>query len=484
MSVFKKLLGLDTQHQDAIESRPDVQPLGPYLQQKFSRGVNYNMKIVIRGDRTSGKTALFNRIKGGEFTETYVATNEIQVASVNWNYKNSGDIIKVEVWDVVDQGKPRPASQGLKLSNSPQSQKTEPCLDASFLDVYKGTHGVIIVMDMTKSWTFTYVRRELPRVPPHLPVLVLASHRDMGDKRTVTEDQVRAFLEEEAECRAASGEFPVSKSPKRAFRVQYCEASMLNGFGLRYVHKFFSLPFLCLQHTVLRQQLARNEMETSHVVAELETDGNAISTNQSAYEAYVQARREKQRVVLTHCSPPESSITTSSNTPAPVCTARGVSVQATALLHQATSDVRRGPTSSTDTAVQHTAHTPNRCSTKKTSCETAPEDTEAFIMVVGDTRAVRSNAARQCGLLDCRRSITNRSDVGSAGLSDDVTSTGDETFAIQLPSSANRPTTKVIHFPCISIQRQQSINKRPWITLTMLPYKVTEILEKESSLSV
>ncbi|KER24294.1 hypothetical protein T265_14461, partial [Opisthorchis viverrini] len=51
-------------------------------------------------------------------------------------------------------------------------------------------------------------------------------------------------------------------------------------------------------------------------------------------------------------------------------------------------------------------------------------------------------SVRRAWQLDCKRFITKRGDIFSAGLSDDVTSIGDETFAIQLPSSANRPTTK------------------------------------------
>ena len=33
--------------------------------------------------------------------------------------------------------------------------------------------------------------------------------------------------------------------------IKYCEASMRNGFGLKYVHKFFNLPFLQLQVSAL-----------------------------------------------------------------------------------------------------------------------------------------------------------------------------------------------------------------------------------------
>jgi hypothetical protein len=64
---------------------------------------------------------------------------------------------------VVDKGRKRRPIDGLKLANSGDGIE-EPALDAEFLDVYKGTNGVIIVMDITKAWTYEYVQRELPKV--------------------------------------------------------------------------------------------------------------------------------------------------------------------------------------------------------------------------------------------------------------------------------------------------------------------------------
>ncbi|CAD7088511.1 unnamed protein product [Hermetia illucens] len=245
--MFSALKKLTSRQEGPNAALPETvgQPMSGSLQKKFSRGVQYNMKIIIKGDRNVGKSCLLQRLQGKGFLETYVPTEEIQVASIQWAFKATEDIVKVEVWDVVDRGKARPRHSGLKLTTAALPET--PALDAEFLDVYKGTHGVVLMMDITKAWTFDYVTRELPKIPEEIPVLILGNHCDMGHHRVITPGQATALIE-------SLGERPAE--------VLYAESSMRNGFGLRLLHKFLGLPFLRLQKESFLALLERNKRDT------------------------------------------------------------------------------------------------------------------------------------------------------------------------------------------------------------------------------
>ncbi|KAL1395230.1 hypothetical protein pipiens_011408 [Culex pipiens pipiens] len=222
------------------------QQMSDSLKKKFSRGVQYNMKVIIKGDRNVGKSCLLERLQGKAFLEQYNPTEQIQVASIQWNFKATDDIVKVEVWDVVDRGKAKQKTGALKLNTDSMAEEI-PVLDAEFLDVYKGTHCVIMMMDITKAWTFDYVCRELPKVPVDIPVLLLGNHCDMGHHRVITKDQIQGFIEEASQSRTAE--------------IVYGDSSMRNGFGLRLLHKFFGIPFLYLQRSALEASIKKNEQD-------------------------------------------------------------------------------------------------------------------------------------------------------------------------------------------------------------------------------
>lgn len=153
------------------------------------------VKIIIKGDRNVGKSCLLERLQGRGFIETYTPSEEINVASIQWSFKATEDVVKVEVWDVVDRGKARARPTGLKITSGVPAPE-QPALDAEFLDVYKGTQGVILMMDITKNWTFDYVCKELPKIPSDIPVLLLGNHCDMAHHRMVSQGQALGLIEE------------------------------------------------------------------------------------------------------------------------------------------------------------------------------------------------------------------------------------------------------------------------------------------------
>ncbi|XP_029999657.1 rab-like protein 6 isoform X1 [Sphaeramia orbicularis] len=269
-SALKKLVGSEPGQLREKNIPAGLQSMNQSLQRRFAKGVQYNMKIVIRGDRNTGKSTLWYRLQGKKFVEEYIPTQEIQATSIHWNYKMApyqatDDVVKVEVWDVVDKGQKYPLPEGvgkgkkrgdnLKLENEPQ-ESDEVALDAEFLDVYKNCNGVIMMFDITKQWTFNYILRELPKVPTHVPVCVLGNHRDMGEHRVILPDDIRDLI--------AGLNRPMGSS-----YIHYAESSMKNGFGLKYLHRFFNIPFLQLQRETLLRQLETNQLDMDATLEEL-----------------------------------------------------------------------------------------------------------------------------------------------------------------------------------------------------------------------
>nr|XP_033816854.1 rab-like protein 6 isoform X2 [Geotrypetes seraphini] len=278
-SALKKLVGSDQSPLRDKNIPAGLQSMNQALQRRFAKGVQYNMKIVIRGDRNTGKTTLWHRLQGKKFIEEYIPTQEIQVTSIHWNYKTTDDIVKVEVWDVVDKGKCKKRGDGLKLENEPQEAESEMALDAEFLDVYKNCNGVVMMFDITKQWTFNYILKELPKVPTHVPVCVLGNHRDMGEHRVILPDDVRECIQN------------LNRRPGSSY-IRYAESSMKNSFGLKYLHKFFNIPFLQLQRETLLRQLETNQLDIDATLEELSVQQETEDQN---YELFLEMMECRNR---------------------------------------------------------------------------------------------------------------------------------------------------------------------------------------------
>uniref|UniRef100_A0AC35TSU3 Rab GTPase n=1 Tax=Rhabditophanes sp. KR3021 TaxID=114890 RepID=A0AC35TSU3_9BILA len=253
--------------------------MGADLQKRFKNGVNYNMKIVIRGDRNVGKTSLFQRLQGHPFTSTYTSTDQIQVTHIEWNYKNRDHIVKVDVWDVIDEGKKRKvlydkgSNTTLKLANNSNEDigVEDVACDASVVNVYNNAHGVIFVFDVTKAWSWQYVQRQVGAVPGTVPILIMANKRDLEKERMVEDEVVESWIRE--------------VSVKNDIR--FTSASMKTSHGLKYLHTYFNVPFLHLQRIELEKGLKQNRDEMALAYKELTTfysGGDVDEANEAANE--------------------------------------------------------------------------------------------------------------------------------------------------------------------------------------------------------
>uniref|UniRef100_A0A4W2DWV8 Rab-like protein 6 n=1 Tax=Bos indicus x Bos taurus TaxID=30522 RepID=A0A4W2DWV8_BOBOX len=285
-SALKKLVGSEQAPGRDRNIPAGLQSMNQALQRRFAKGVQYNMKIVIRGDRNTGKTALWHRLQGKKFVEEYIPTQEIQVTSIHWSYKTTDDVVKVEVWDVVDKGKCKKRGDGLKMENDPQEAESEMALDAEFLDVYKNCNGVVMMFDITKQWTFNYILRELPKVPTHVPVCVLGNYRDMGEHRVILPDDVRDVLDH------------LDRPPGSSY-FRYAESSMKNSFGLKYLHRFFNIPFLQLQRETLLRQLETNQLDIDATLEELSVQQETEDQNYDIFLEMMEARSRGHASPLT-----------------------------------------------------------------------------------------------------------------------------------------------------------------------------------------
>ncbi|XP_065593809.1 rab-like protein 6 isoform X3 [Cyrtonyx montezumae] len=157
-------------------------------------------------------------------------------------------------------------------------------LDAEFLDVYKNCNGVVMMFDITKQWTFNYILRELPKVPTHVPVCVLGNYRDMGEHRVILPGDVRDFIDN------------LNRPPGSSY-FRYAESSMKNSFGLKYLHKFFNIPFLQLQRETLLRQLETNQLDIDATLEELSVQQETEDQN---YELFLEMMEARSRG---HASP-------------------------------------------------------------------------------------------------------------------------------------------------------------------------------------
>ena len=175
-----------------------------------TQGVRYNLRVVLRGGRRAGKTALFERLAGRGFSDAYEATRELRAATIAWAPRDGRERCKVDVWDVCDEA------------------EAEGAVDAASIDVYDGAAAAVFLVDPRDATTLDYVVDKLRGLPGGVDAVVLRSFADAADGSGLTESDVAAALE------------PLGR------RIRVLSASAKTCAGLDTLHAWLALPFLRL----------------------------------------------------------------------------------------------------------------------------------------------------------------------------------------------------------------------------------------------
>lgn len=310
---------LQRQQSNGPKVERTIQRMDKAIRKRVRGGITYNMKIIIRGEKGTGKTSLFHRLKGEPIPSDHESTPQLQSATINWNFRaDSEENVKCEVWDVVDRGfnpladgsdssgvngadgaehNANPFELGSLQSNSnfasvrasaavaasiagasgANGSHTVATVDASTVDVYHETHGAIFLLDVTKWHTLEYVRQQLEKVPVHIPTLVLGNFRDCGNQRKIFKEDIQDLLY------GNNDRSRQQQQLRRPHELLYFECSLLNCYGLKSLHQYFGIPFLQLKLATIRQQMRIVEGEFSYLKNDLQA-----KISEQRYSDYVE----------------------------------------------------------------------------------------------------------------------------------------------------------------------------------------------------
>lgn len=140
-------------------------------QTEMAREYDHLFKLLIIGDSGVGKSSLLIRFSDNIFSGSYITTIgvDFKIRTVVIN----GERVKLQIWDTAGQERFR------TITNT----------------YYRGTHGVIVVYDVTNGESFANVKRWLQEIESNCDVVnkVLVGNKndDPARKVVITEDAQR-----------------------------------------------------------------------------------------------------------------------------------------------------------------------------------------------------------------------------------------------------------------------------------------------------
>ncbi|XP_020618766.1 ras-related protein Rab-35-like [Orbicella faveolata] len=132
-----------------------------------ARDYDHLFKLLIIGDSGVGKSSLLLRFADNMFSGSYITTIgvDFKIRKINVD----GEMVKLQIWDTAGQERFRTITS----------------------TYYRGTHGVIVVYDVTSADTFVNVKRWLHEIDQNCDevVRILVGNKDDNPERKVVEKE-------------------------------------------------------------------------------------------------------------------------------------------------------------------------------------------------------------------------------------------------------------------------------------------------------
>jgi len=138
----------------------------------MARDYDHLFKLLIIGDSGVGKSSLLLRFADNTFSGNYITTIgvDFKVRTIVIN----GERVKLQIWDTAGQERFRTITS----------------------TYYRGTHGVIVVYDVTSGESFANVKRWLHEIEQNCDVvnrILVGNKDDIPDRKVVLTEDAQRF---------------------------------------------------------------------------------------------------------------------------------------------------------------------------------------------------------------------------------------------------------------------------------------------------
>lgn len=160
----------NSRNSNAYEEKKQKKEKKSEVKKKF-----INLKIILVGDVSVGKTSVIERYINNNFKDDYTCTIQAEQKTKIIN-EDSNTSIRMDIWDTVGQEKFRSLTR----------------------QYYRDSQGAIIVFDITKKKTFDSLQTWIDDIKDYsdkdIPIIIIGNKSDLIDEREVSENNINEFL--------------------------------------------------------------------------------------------------------------------------------------------------------------------------------------------------------------------------------------------------------------------------------------------------